>query len=62
MLVLNGNTPRSSWLLGSVTEVYTNSTDGLELSVKVNTIMSKLGHPVVKIVLLEAASRPANDK
>ena len=62
VLVLDESTPRSSWPLGCVIEVYKNSRDGLVRSVKVKTRTSELVRPVVKIVLLEAASKPANDK
>ena len=62
VLVLDEITPRSSWPLGRVIEVYTNSRNGLVCSVKVKTRTSELVRPVFEIVLLEAASKPANDK
>ena len=62
MLVLDENTPRSSWPLGRVIEVYKNSRDGLVRSVKVKTRTSELVRPVVKVVLLEAAPKPTNDE
>ena len=55
ILVLDENTPRSSWPLGHILEVYTNRADGLVRSVKLKTSTSVLKRPIDKIVLLEAA-------
>ena len=62
VLVLDENTPYSSWPLGRVIEIYKNSRERLVRSVKVKTRTLELVRPLVKIVLLEAASKLANDK
>ena len=51
-------TPRCSWPLGRVQEVYTNCKDGLVCSVKVKTKASLLVRPVDKIVFLESEAAP----
>ncbi|XP_071963870.1 uncharacterized protein [Antedon mediterranea] len=56
VLVLDENTPRSSWPLGRVLEVYSNQKDGLVRSVKVKTNTSTLVRPIDKLVLLENAT------
>ena len=61
MLLLDENTPRSTWPLGRVLEVYHNSKDGLIRSAKVKTKMSVLVLPINKIVLLEAAEMTSKD-
>ena len=61
VLLLDENTPRSTWPLGRVLEVYRNSKDGLVRSAKVRTKMSVLVRPIDKIVLLEAAEMTSKD-
>ena len=61
VLLLDEKTPRSSWPLGRVLEVYSNRKDGLVRSAKVKTRMSELVRPVDKIVLLEAAEMTSKD-
>ena len=61
VLVLDENTHRSSWPLGRIIEVYKKRRAQVR-SVKVKTRTSELVRPVVKIVLLEAAPKPANDE
>ena len=60
-LLLDKNTPRSSWPLGRVIEVYSNRRDGLVRSAKVKTRSPRLVQPVDKIVLLESSSEDAID-
>ena len=55
VLILDENTPRSSWPLGRIEEVYINREDNLVRSVKLRTKSSTLLRPVTKLVLLEAA-------
>jgi hypothetical protein len=62
VLVLDDKTPRSSWPLGRIMQVYTNSNDGLVRSVKLKTKTSELTRPISKIVLLEEADINQNDK
>ena len=62
VLVLDDKTPRNSWPLGRILEVYTNSNDRLVRSVKLKTRASELRRPVNKIVLLEGADVADNDK
>lgn len=62
VLLLDGKTPRSSWPLGRVIEVYTNRRDGLVRSVKRKTRTTELIRPVNKITLLEGAEATKNDK
>lgn len=59
VLLLDDKTPRSSWPLGRVIEVYTNRRDG---SVKLKTRTTELIRPVNKITLLEGAEATKNDK
>ena len=61
VLLLDESTPRSSWPLGRVIEVYSNRRDGLVRSAKVKTRSTKLVRPVDKIVLLELSSEDAID-
>ena len=60
-LLQDKNTPRSSWPLGRVIEVYSNRRDGLVRSAKVKTRSPRLVQPVDKIVLLESSSEDAID-
>ena len=62
VLVLDDKTPRNSWPLGRILEVYTNRNDGLVRSVKLKTRISELRRPVNKIALLEGADVADNDK
>ena len=62
MLVLDDKTPRDSWPVGRVLEVYASRRDGLVCSVKLKTKTSELRRPVNKIVLLEGADAIKNDK
>ena len=62
VLVLDDKTPRNSWPLGRILEVYTNRNDGLVRSVKLKTRTSELRRPVNKIALLEGADVADNDK
>ena len=62
VLFLNENTPRSSWPLARVLEVYANTKDGLVRSVKLKTSTAVLVRPVDKLVLLEAVDAPMNDE
>ena len=62
VLVLDDKTPRNSWALGRILEVYTNRNDGLVRSVKLKTRASELRRPVNKIVLLEGADVADNNK
>ena len=55
VLVLDEKTPRSSWLLGRVLEVYTNKKDGLVRSAKIKTSTSVMMRPISKMILLEQA-------
>ena len=55
VLILNESTPRSSWPLGRILDVYHNKQDGLVRSVKLKTSTSVIIRPVDKLVLLEAA-------
>ena len=61
VLLLDESTPRSSWPLGRVIEVYSNRRDGLVRSARVKTRLTKLVRPVDKIVLLESSSEDAID-
>jgi transposase InsO family protein len=61
VLVADERTPRGSWPLGRVLEVYSNRKDGFVRSVKVKTSTTALVRPITKIVLLEAAGS-SNDK
>ncbi|KAK3728196.1 hypothetical protein QZH41_004911 [Actinostola sp. cb2023] len=62
VLVLDENSPRCSWPLGRILEVYNNRRDGLVRSVKLKTRTTILVRPIDKIVLLEAATVSTNDK
>ena len=62
VLILDEKTPRCSWPLGRVHEVYTNRKDGLVRSVKVKTSTSLLVRPVDKVIFLESEAAPENDK
>ncbi|XP_028406775.1 uncharacterized protein LOC114529217 [Dendronephthya gigantea] len=62
VLVLDDKTPRNSWPMGRVLEVYPNRNDGLVRSVRLKTKTSELTRPVTKIVLLEEADIAKNDK
>ena len=62
VLLLDDKTPRGSWPLGRVVEVYTNRRDGLVRSVKLKTRTAELTRPVNKITLLEGAEATKNDK
>ena len=62
VLVLDDKTPRNSWPLGRILEVYINRNDGLVRSVKLKTGTSELRRPVSKIALLEGADVADNDK
>ena len=62
VLILDEKTPRCSWPLGRIMEVYTNRKDGLVRSVKVKTSTSLLIRPVDKIILLESEEASLNDK
>ena len=55
VLILNESTPRSSWPLGRILDIYHNMQDGLVRSVKLKTSTSVIIRPVDKLVLLEAA-------
>ncbi len=55
VLVLDKNSPRSSWPLGRILDTYANSDDGLVRSVKLKTNTSILTRPINKLVFLEAA-------
>ncbi|KAK3752434.1 hypothetical protein QZH41_003515 [Actinostola sp. cb2023] len=61
VLVLDENSPRCSWPLGRILEVYNNRRDGLVRSVKLKTRTTILVRPIDKIVLLEAATVSTND-
>ena len=56
VLVVDEKTPRSSWPLARVSQVFANRKDGLVRSVKVRTSTAVLIRPISKIVLLEEAS------
>ncbi|XP_071950072.1 uncharacterized protein [Antedon mediterranea] len=56
VIVANELTPRNSWPLAVVVEVYTSTADGLVRSAKVKTKMSTLVRPISKLVSLEVAS------
>ena len=62
VLLLDDKTPRGSWPLGRVVEVYKNRCDGLVRSVKLKTRTAELTRPVNKITLLEGAEATKNDK
>ena len=62
VLLLDDKTPRGSWPLGRVVEVYTSRRDGLVRSVKLKTRTAELIRPVNKITLLEGAEATKNDK
>jgi hypothetical protein len=53
VLLLQENTPRSSWPLARVIEVHRNRNDGHVRSVKLKTATSVLERPICKIVVLE---------
>ncbi|XP_033121384.1 uncharacterized protein LOC117120470 [Anneissia japonica] len=55
VLILDENVPRSSWPLGRIVEVFTNSRDGLLRSAKVKTQSSTFVKPITKIVSLETS-------
>ena len=55
VLLLDEKSPRSSWPLGSILEVFPNQSNGLVRSVKLKIKSSILVRPINKIVLLEAA-------
>ena len=55
VLVLQDNTPRSSWPLARIIEVYRNRSDGCARSVKIKTSTSVFERPITKIVLLESS-------
>ena len=55
VLILDENTPRSSWPLGRILEVFPNQSDGLVRSVKLRMKSSVLVRPIDKIALLEAS-------
>lgn len=61
VLVVDEKSPRGSWPLGRVQEVYPNRSDGLIRRVKVKTMKSTLERPIDKIVLLESASETADN-
>jgi hypothetical protein len=56
VLVVDEKTPRSSWPLARVSQVFANRKDGLVRSVKVRTSTAVLIRPISKIVLLEETS------
>ena len=62
VLVLDEKTPRYSWPLGRVQEVYINRKDGLVRSVKVKTKASLLVRPVDNIVFLESEFEAAPER
>ena len=53
VLLVDENTPRNTWPLGRIVEVFHNSKDNLVRSVSVKTNSTTLRRPVTKIVLLE---------
>ena len=55
VLMLDENTPGSSWPLRRILEVFPNRSDGLVRIVKLRTKSSVLVRPIDKIVLLEAS-------
>ena len=55
VLTLDENTPRSSWPLGRILEIFPNQSDGLLRSVKLRTKSSALVRHIGKIVLLAAS-------
>ena len=55
VLVLQESTPRCSWPLARVIEVYQNRSDKFVRSVKLKTATSVLVRPIAKIVVLEEA-------
>ena len=61
VLVVDEKSPRGSWPLGHMQEVYPNRSDGLIRRVKVKTMKSSLERPIDKIVLLESASETADN-
>ena len=61
VLVVDEKSPRGSWPLGRIQEVYPNKSDGHVRRVKVKTMKSALERPVDKRVLLESA-KPAADQ
>jgi len=61
VLVVDEKSPRGTWPLGRVQEVYPNRSDGLIRRVKVKTMKSTLERPIDKIVLLESASETADN-
>lgn len=48
VLLVDDKTPRNSWPLGRILDVYTNRDDGLGRSVKLNTRTTELVRPVTK--------------
>ena len=61
VLVVDDKSPRGSWPLGRVLEVYPNRSDGRVRKMKVKTMKSTLERPIDKVVLLEAAIGIADD-
>ena len=61
VLLLDEDTPRSSWPLGQVIEVYSNRRDGLVCSAYFKTRSTELVRPVDKIILLESSAEDAID-
>ena len=53
VLVLDEKTPRSSWPLARVLEVYANKRDGFVRSAKLKTATTVMVRPIDKMVLLE---------
>ena len=61
VLLLQDNTPRSSWPLARIVEVHRNRSDGYVRSVKLKTTSSVLERPINNIVLLEATQEEEDE-
>ena len=55
VLMVDYNSPRSSWPLGRIIEVFPNPKDGYVRKVLLKTKTNSLERPITKIVLLEAS-------
>ena len=55
VLMVDYNSPRSSWPLGRIIEVFPNPKDGYVRKVLLKTKTNTLERPITKIVLLEAS-------